>query len=681
MQTDNRSEMTKINPDYIIDERNHDHVKDISLKLQQPNNVNRGRTKDDYSGNSNKHNKVLLPNLMKSATFEEHFFNVTNPNIRYKQWFNEGVLIAVSTDKPVYRPGDVVDIRAYYFNHTDKAPVKCTKFSPNLNIIDSNDEIKFSKYYDYKDKCGKDDPSYMFKYEVPKDAKGGVYYVKVYDYSAPEAVVKIRIRDYQQKSIVKLDYSQESYNPGDEVQGKLTYELVDDSDIPHDAYFSLTTSAANSATNFDINKNGFGFFSFKIPNDWTEDSIFVTFNIKVGAKQTTKSDTVTVVQKDNLVIDFTGESGKIVESVMNRFYFECFTDESRSEHADIFNGEIVESHMNSEQSSIVAASVSTLFNGRGYFEFIPKPSHDYSLRYKGVDHRINISQNNEDVGNEELDSEAKVLIKTDTPVVKNEDRLEIELVKPSSDKKLELMLAISQKSTILLSQPVELVKDSTKVTISMKQLKLVNGGVISISLYDQRAIRKREERNSNYFYYGEATGNFPYQIVAERLIFILPSESLQIKIETDRKVYSPGQEVKYDVIVTDKSTGKQVKDDVYVSLSVTDLSAFLQVENKKQPPSLVSKVYLEKEIKPTKEFEFLNANEFLNYLYQITENENENPEEAMVKIELLLGTQKWRLFKFDPVVKQKENHVLYDGGDKLSVSFISLLFYHNLSTS
>ena len=42
--------------------------------------------------------------------------------------------------------------------------------------------------------------------------------------------------------------------------------------------------------------------------------------------------------------------------------------------------------------------------------------------------------------------------------------------------------------------------------------------------------------------------------MAKRLIFILPSQLLEIKIKTDRKIYSPGQEVKYDIIVTDKST-------------------------------------------------------------------------------------------------------------------------------
>ena len=67
-------------------------------------------------------------------------------------------------------------------------------------------------------------------------------------------------------------------------------------------------------------------------------------------------------------------------------------------------------------------------------------------------------------------------------------------MKPTLDKKLEHVLAISQKSNILLSYPVFLENKSTKATISMEQLKLVNGGVISKSLYDQRAIKKREKR-------------------------------------------------------------------------------------------------------------------------------------------------------------------------------------------
>lgn len=493
------------------------------------------------------------------------------------------------------------------------------------------------------------------------------------DYTIPSAVLKFRIRDYQQKSIVKLDYSQESFNPGNIVVGKMTYSLVDDAPIPFGAYFSVSTSAGHKLPSNPIDVNGVGYFNFKVPDDWAETSIFVTMNIHIGAKQDTKTDIVTVVQKDQLVVEFTGEGGKIVKNVSNRIYLEAFTDQSKSEHADFSGAQLIEK-LGSSKGVVIAENISTFFNGRGYFEFTPKSDHEYLVLFKDVEFEINIDDLNEQFKNEYHNSTAEVLIKTSTPVAHYEDKIELSLVNAKPNDKLELMLAFSQKDHILYSQSVILSGAETKISLDASKLKLINGGVISVNLYDTRMTDKRESTNSEWFYYGDAYNNFPYQIVAERLLFLLPSKTLQIKVETDKKAYAPGQEVKYDVTVTDKATGKPVKEDVYVSLSVTDLSAFLQVETKKQPASLVSQVYLEKEVKLTDEYDFANSNEFINFLYQIANNQNDDVKEAQLKIELLLGTQKWRMFLFDPVYKESNNDKFYSSNNKLSVSSVKTHF-------
>ena len=156
--------------------------------------------------------------------------------------------------------------------------------------------------------------------------------------------------------------------------------------------------------------------------------------------------------------------------------------------------------------------------------------------------------------------------------------------------------------------------------------------------------------------------------MANRLIFVLPSKSLEIKLNTDKTSYSPGDIVNYEVTVIDKATSSPVKDDVLIAVGVTDLSSFLEVENKKQPPSLVSKVYLEKEIKVTKEYEFLNANEFIDFIYQ----PDLKKDESIRKLELLLGTQKWRLFMFDPHFKNYHRSDQY-GEDKLKAYLLQNL--------
>ena len=146
-------------------------------------------------------------------------------------------------------------------------------------------------------------------------------------------------------------------------------------------------------------------------------------------------------------------------------------------------------------------------------------------------------------------------------------------------------------------------------------------------------------------------------------MFVLPSKSLEIKLNTDKTSYSPGDIVNYEVTVIDKSTGSPVKNDVLIAVGVTDLSSFLEIENKKQPPSLVSKVYLEKEIKVTKEYEFLNANEFIDFIYQ----PDLKKDESIRKLELLLGTQKWRLFMFDPHYKNDHSSDQYGEDTKINI--------------
>ena len=131
-------EATKLG--YILDQGNHDHVKDISIKVQRPHNIFK-RNPDDFvdtprtgsmTPNTQTEIKKVPANAMTPNVFGQYFWNFTNPDWEWKDWSKEGVLMAAQTDKPVYRPGDEVQVRVYYFNYTSKAPLtKCENFYPN----------------------------------------------------------------------------------------------------------------------------------------------------------------------------------------------------------------------------------------------------------------------------------------------------------------------------------------------------------------------------------------------------------------------------------------------------------------------------------------------------------------------------------------------------------------------
>ena len=610
------------------------------------------------------HKSEPRKDLLNSKIFLEYFHNFTHPEWNWVDWTREGLLLALSTDKPVYKPGDTLEARTYFFNYTDKAPVSCKHFSLNYEIIDSNEKVIESKSANFGKTC--EDIGELYKYEIPKDMKGGVYYIKAFDYSAPPTIVKFRVRSYHSKALVTLDYSQESFNPGDTVEGKLTLRQSDDEPIPDGSYFDITTASGEKKSNIRINSNGFGLFSFKVPADWKDTSIFISYTLHIGQSQSTKTDILTVVQKDTVLIEFTAQSGPLVSGTCQKIYFEAFSDDSRAEHIDITNSNIYKNPGESSEELVLSA-ISTKFHGRGHFELCTEENTNYGLRYGGVDHFLKAKEYNKAFKFDNDEAKSHVSMKLMNPVLENNESFDIEIQNGDSPKKIDLLLAIYQKNIMLYTQEVTINKKEIKLTIPSSKISLPNGGVISVSLYETKELKKKKDSERIVF----SDQEFPYLTVADTIGFILPSKTLGIKLKTDKESYSGGEEVKYEVSVFDKKTGKEVKEDVYVDLSVTDLSAFLEVESKRQPSSLVSTVYLEKEVNITKEYEFLNANEYLNYLYETSQDSNVDGKEAKEKIELLLGTQKWRLFKFDPVVKGKNQYDLSYDMQNLYTSFSS----------
>ena len=110
--------------------------------------------------------------------------------------------------------------------------------------------------------------------------------------------------------------------------------------------------------------------------------------------------------------------------------------------------------------------------------------------------------------------------------------------------------------------------------------------------------------------------------MAERLVFIEPNDNLDIELTLNQNDYGPGDKVEYTVQVTEKSTGKKSKHDILISLLATDTSPFIEMDTKKLPASIPAQVYLSKDIKPTKDYEFLYARDYLDSIYTGQNNPN-----------------------------------------------------------
>ena len=110
----------------------------------------------------------------------------------YKDWTTEGLFATLTLDKPVYKPGDVLEARIYFFNMTNKYPIeKCASFHPGMVILDSSDSSIFTYGESYSSKC--ENASLVYRWQIPKESTGGLYKVKISEYSYPQVIQTFRI--------------------------------------------------------------------------------------------------------------------------------------------------------------------------------------------------------------------------------------------------------------------------------------------------------------------------------------------------------------------------------------------------------------------------------------------------------------------------------------------------------
>ncbi len=103
-------------------------------------------------------------------------------------------------------------------------------------------------------------------------------------------------------------------------------------------------------------------------------------------------------------------------------------------------------------------------------------------------------------------------------------------------------------------------------------------------------------------------------------------------------------------------------------MEVVDASAFVEIEKANQNPSLLTKIFLEKEIYLNEEQEFKGAFRYIDHMF-----DQDSLGEGLGRdddLELLLGNQKFRQFFLSPkkVEHYKQNHwqdEYDDFGDKL----------------
>jgi len=489
-------------------------------------------------------------------------------------------LTYVSTDKPLYRPGEQVLARGLMLEAVHHTPHPASH-QAQLEIRGPKGDVVTSAMVQTQDAV------WGYSWNIPAEQAGGEYTLRVTYPWAGEAPAerKFDVRAYRAPRLKsQIEFLRDGYGPGDTVTATLDVKRAEGG-VPAGARVSATalvdgaTAAQVSGT---VNDKGLCTVSFKLPARIDRGEGSLAFSIQDGGVVETAAKTIPILLQ-TLDLAFYPEGGDLVTGLSSRVYFEAKTPAQKP--ADLV-GAVIDQGTGQE-----VASVRSMHEGRGRFEFTPKAGAKYALRIdepSGIQKRFPLP---------EPKAKGAVL------------RSSEDVVPASRPVTLSVGLAGLSKAKLTLSkQEVELasaeVGSQGKVTLDPKDAE----GVLVATLWDHDG-----------------------RPLAERLVFRQPAKAINVEVKLDKPSYVPGDKVQLTARTT--RDGKPLS--ALVMLTVTDDSVLELIEKRDQAPQLPVMVLLEPEVK-----ELADAQVYLD---------EKNPK-AKPAVDLLLGTQGWRRFALaDPV--------------------------------
>src|ERR1051326_6827419 len=454
-------------------------------------------------------------------------------------------LTHVSTDKPIYRTGEKIYVRAVVLEPNSHHPM--------TNPGTASFEVKGPRGDTVASGAAAIIDSVAgFSWDIPPNQAGGEYTVRVFNPSNVPAERKFDIRAYRAPRLKsQIVFLRDGYGPGDQVGAILHVERAEGG-IPSGAKVAVTARVDGidiwtGTTSVDASGNASA--TFRLPATIKEGDGVLAMVINDGGAVETTAKTIPILLQ-TLDLAIYPEGGDLVAGLPNRVYIEGRTPAHKP--ADIA-GIVV------DNAGKQVATVRTEHEGRGRFSFIPAKGKAYSLRVTepaGIKTVFPLPPVKE--SGVVITSVSNVIPKEADPVVR-----------VGATAEGTYSVSLTQRGKEFSFKRVSLrAYHTTNVTFTVpKSLD----GVIVATVYDSH--------------------NTP---MAERLIFRQPEHKLKVRITADRTDYVPGDKVTLRVSTTDDA-GKPVG--AVVGLTVTDSSVLEMIEKREQAPRLPVMVLLENDVR------------------------------------------------------------------------------------
>jgi hypothetical protein len=281
---------------------------------------------------------------------------------------DERYLTHVSTDKPMYRPGEKVYLRGVVLHQATHKPL-AQQGVASIEITGPKGDVVASG----NAQC--EDGAIGFSWDVPAEQPGGEYTAKIshpWTGDAP-AERKFDVRSYRAPRLKsQIKFIRDGYGPGDEVAATLEVTRAEGG-APSGAKVTIIARVDDAEAfrgETTVDNDGHALAKFALPKEIARGEGTLSMVIEDGGVVETASKTIPILLQ---TVDLTmyPEGGDLVAGVPNRVYFEAFTPAKKP--ADLA-GEI----LNSKGAKV--AEFKSAHEGRGRFSLTPQAGEKYILK-------------------------------------------------------------------------------------------------------------------------------------------------------------------------------------------------------------------------------------------------------------------------------------------------------------
>jgi len=514
-------------------------------------------------------------------------------------------LAHLTTDKPLYQPGEIVRFRALILDRFKLRPA-ADDLSLTLTVLDAQGAELFTRTGISRLDGPHADKLHGLaagEWPLPESAAGGEYTLRLREASGrmPEQTRKFLVNRYQPARLEKvLEFTRKSYGPGDEVVAACKASRVSGPLSNHPVKASAQVDGRELAVDVPgtTDSNGTASVKFKLPANIDRGDASVSVTFTDGGDVETLNKPVPVVL-NKLAVEFFPEGGELIAGVPNRVYVQARTPLGRPAQ---MRGRVV--NANGE----VVATVETLTDdaepginqGQARFTLTPKVGETYRLQ---IDQPVGIAD-------EPKLPAAKadgVALNTGAGVSSDAEPLPVELTGGGAER--NLIVGVYARGRLLDHQRLTLAPNkTTKVTLNPTS---GYGGVTRLTVFEER---------------GEGPTR---QLVplAERLTYRKPSKRVELNLKADKVAYAPGEPVKLRVSATNEK-GEPVS---AVAMVGVVNGSVVTMADEKTARSLPTHFLLTSEVEKAEDLEHVDV--LLG-----------GHPKAEAALDLLLGVQGWRRF-------------------------------------